>query len=73
MKLYYVSITIGKYDTLGEWATSAKRVGNQLVIQRAGGGTRIFPIEKVREWGTRNVTPDEAAKMAEITGKSYEA
>jgi hypothetical protein len=77
MKLYYVSITIRSKDALGrelgDWATSARRVGSTLVIKLANGSTRIFPIEQVIEWGLRDVTPKEAADMAKITGKPLEA
>lgn len=78
MKLYYVSITIRSkdalgYTTLGDWATSCRRVGSTLVIKQANGQTRIFPIEQVIEWGLRDVTPKEAADMAKIVGKPLEA
>ena len=78
MKLYYVSITIQSKDsshgtTLGEWATSCRRVGSTLVIKQANGQTRMFPIEHVIEWGIRDTTPAEAAHMGQIVGRTFDA
>jgi len=73
MKLYYVMITTKNDRIQGDWVTSVRRVGSQLILKQAGGETRVFPIEQVLEWRKRNVTPKEAADMAKITGQALEA